>query len=157
MKYLINIVTYCQWTHICTVPKRIKRIQYSFSSIILKNTVMLWTERMSAGTLHSEPRRQPNNPRSFVSKKLLIYLFLSTQSSFYCSYPLACRLRAHKCWPSEAHRSAAGLARHGAWPPPSRGAQLTALLGVVRCCALQVAPPMPPFGDVQPLPLARRL
>ena len=50
-------------------------------------------------------------------KKLLI----STRFSSYCSYLLVCHLRAHDSWPSEVHRSGAGLARHDAMlPSPSR-------------------------------------
>lgn len=80
----------------------------------------------------------------FSKKKLLIYLFLFTRSSPYRSYLLACRLQAHGRRPSgaqrtaafEAHRLAAGLARHDTWLPPSRGAWLLALLGATRCCPL---------------------
>jgi hypothetical protein len=123
-------------------------IQYSY----YRKTVILWTGRPSTRTLCCWATTLAQQFTLLRLKKLLIHPFISPRSSFYRSYLLACRLRAHGHWPcqalraaaSEAQCSAADLARHGARPPPSRGARLSSLPGAARGCPLQVARPQPP-------------
>jgi hypothetical protein len=82
-------------------------------------------------------RCQPNNPRSVASKKNIC-------SSTY-SYPLVSLpivlirspVVSECAAASETHRSVTSLAKHGARPPPSRGARLSSLPGATHCCPLQ--------------------
>jgi hypothetical protein len=110
----------------------------------LNSNALNWTSVRLDASLLGHDASPTTHTSSFQKNAHALIPIISTCSSSYRSYTLVCRLWAHGCWPSEAQRAAAGLARHGVQPPPSRGTQLPTLPGAARYCPLQVARPRPP-------------